>query len=180
MKPPKRLFRNRDLRPQTDPVPLEWPPVKHGQHVNFSDGIAGVVLMLEPGLCVIHREDGQTLCAQKEPDENVQFSWGAPQEPFVSVRDMVRMLYQFHTELGGENAGMAVHEVKEAIRRALDRQEFETTNADLDGRTEVMLSFAGIIRMAAARDGLDCRDLRQQESVFAEADKVLDKLASAE
>jgi hypothetical protein len=150
--------------------------MEHGQHVDFSDGIGGVVLMLEPGICVVRREDGRSFCARMEPDGTVEFSWGDPREPFTSVRSMVRMLYQFHTEKGGEVAGMAAYKVKEAIRGALDRQEFETANADIGGGTEVVLSAAGVIRFAVARDGLDCRDPRQQELVFAEASKVLDGL----
>jgi hypothetical protein len=149
--------------------------MKHGQRVGFSDGVGGVVLMLEPGLCVVHREDGKSFCASKEPDDTMSFEWGAPREPFAAVRDMVRMLYQTYTKL---DVGPARQKVKEAIRKALDRQEYETANADLDGRTEVMLSSAGIVRLAIARDGFDCRDPHQQESVFAEVDKILDGLAT--
>lgn len=179
MKPPKRLFKSRDPGPETtEPTPLEWPPVEHGQRVDFSDGIGGVVLMLEPGMCIIQREDGRSFCARRESDDTIQFSWGATQEPYASVRSMVRMLYAFWTQQRGVPAGMATHKVKEAIRGALDRQDCETGNANIDGRTEVVLSSAGVIRMAVARDGFDCRDPHQQEAVFAEAARVLGELSS--
>jgi hypothetical protein len=131
-------------------------------------------------MCVFHREDGRSFCARKEPDDSVAFALGEPQEPFVSVRNVVRMLYGHYTERCNLHAGMARHQVKEAIRKALDRQEYETANADRNGRTEVVLSAAGVVRLAVARDGLDCRDPHQQESVLTEADKILDRLATTD
>jgi hypothetical protein len=174
---PKRLFKDRDPGPQ-EPKPLKWPPMEHGEHVAFSDGVDGVVLMLEPGMCVIQREDGLSYCARKDP-EGLWSGFGERWEPYRALYSTVEMLYRFNREHRGHDAMTARSKVKEELRKALDGQEYATGHKNIDGRLEVTLSSAGMIRFSVARGGLDYRDPYQQETVFSVADKVLDELTKS-
>jgi hypothetical protein len=146
--------------------------------VEFSDGVDGTVLLLEPGAYVVRRDDGLSYTACQDPDGTVTISWHDPGEPFAMVREMVRFIC-CKDNRGTRATPEEADEARETIRAALDFQSDETRiMPDAHGRAQLWISLGGCFRVAVALDGMDWRDPYQQESVFAEADKVLRELTA--
>ena len=95
----------------------------------------------------------------------IRFACGAS---LVACRELKGMTD--HDELRREVLGYA----KQALEGEDDAAK--TTTMVIEGREEVMVNCCGVFRLMFSHMGIDRRDLRMQEAIFARIDRTITKI----